>query len=153
MLNLFHTENFNEVIISTGTATKTEIDALKNLLDLNKSVVMHCVSSYPCNIDNANLNRLNYLKQNFPQIGYSDHVSGIQAAIYSLAYKPKYIEKHFTTDKNLPGRDNKFAIIPSEMKSLAENIELHKKATTDHGIDYQEIEKGSREHYRGRFNN
>ena len=146
-------ENFDEVIVSTGTATKEEIDNLKNLLDLDKSVVMHCVSSYPCKIDNANLNRLKYLKQNFPQIGYSDHVSGIQASIFSLSYMPKYIEKHFTTDKGLPGRDNKFAITPDELNELSENIQQYLKATTDHGIDYQEIEESSRKYYRGRFNN
>ena len=148
----FCDNNFEELIVSTGTATKEEIDDLKDLIDTSKTTVMHCVSSYPCDIKNANLPRLKYLQESFPNVGYSDHVCGIDASVYSLKYDLKYIEKHFTTDHNLPGRDNKFAILPEELKSLTDHISKNQAACTDHGINYQKIETSAREDYRGRFN-
>ena len=78
---------------------------------------MHCVSSYPCSIKQANLPRIDYLNTLFKQVGYSDHVPGINASIYSLKFSPVFIEKHFTLDHELPGRDNKFAILPDEMSA------------------------------------
>ena len=144
--------NFQELIVSTGTATKEEIDDLNKLIDTSKTTIMHCVSSYPCDIQNANLPRLTYLRESFPHIGYSDHVCGIDASLYSLEYNLNYIEKHFTTDHELPGRDNKFAILPEEMKTLTDHIDKRGKAFTDHGINYQLIESSARQDYRGRFN-
>ena len=70
----------------------------------------------------------------------------------SLQFSPSYIEKHFTVDHNLPGRDNKFAVLPEEFKSLYEFILLRNQAMTDHGIDFQDSEQSSRDFYRGRFN-
>ena len=148
----FCDQNFEELIISTGTATKSEIDQISNLVDIKKSTIMHCVSSYPCGIENANLSRINYLLSKFPSVGYSDHVSGVDASIYALQYPLKYIEKHFTVDHELPGRDNKFAILPSELKRLTNHIQQRSKAFQDLGIDYQKIELSSRTEYRGRFN-
>ena len=93
---------FSEVIISTGTATKDEIDNLKQLINQEKTIVMHCVSSYPCTSSIANLPRLNYLKENFLRVGYSDHTQGINVACISLNYQVEFIEKHFTINNDLP---------------------------------------------------
>jgi len=148
----FCDSNFEELIVSTGTANVEEINELTKVLDIQKTTVMHCVSSYPCGINQSNLPRINYLKKLFPNVGYSDHVFGISASIYALEFGLKYIEKHFTVDHELPGRDNKFAILPDELKQLNIHIKEREEAFLDHGIDFQEIEKGARSDYRGRFN-
>ena len=57
-----------------------------------------------------------------------------------------------TLDKNLPGRDNKFAILPDEFIELKE---FHRKLLLSNefkGLDYQECELDTRINYRGRFN-
>lgn len=146
-------DNFLEVIISTGTATKEEILKLPSLIDNSKTTIMHCVSSYPCEIANANLKRIEFLSTIFQNVGYSDHVTGIDASIYAMKYPLNYIEKHFTLDHELPGRDNKFAILPEELKSLSSHIDANNLAHIDHGINFQSIEGSSRSEYRGRFNN
>ena len=143
--------NFSEVIISTGTATKKEIDNLKELINVEKTIVMHCVSSYPCTSSIANLPRLNYLKENFLRVGYSDHTQGINVACISLNYNIEYIEKHFTINNDLPGRDNKFAILPDEMKNLNQFIDVFAKSNKFLGVDFQPEENDSRENYRSRF--
>ena len=70
----------------------------------------------------------------------------------SLGYGVQYIEKHFTIDNDLPGRDNKFAILPDDMKRLSEYIGIANKVMESKGQDYQECELDSRENYTGRFN-
>lgn len=144
---------FSEIIISTGTATKEEIDDLKQIVNLERTVVMHCVSSYPCTSSIANLPRIKYLQDNFPRVGYSDHTQGIDVARASINYKVEYIEKHFTIDNSLPGRDNKFAILPQDIKDLNNYINIFSEANNFHGIDFQPEEKDSRENYRSRFDN
>jgi len=148
----FSSTNFERVFISTGTATAQEIKDLLNIVDINSTTIMHCVSSYPCPIELINLPRINYLKSLFSSVGFSDHTSGIDAAVFSLSYGVDVIEKHFTVDHELPGRDNKFAILPEELKSLSSQIINFNKATSDHGIDYQQSETETRSLYRGRFN-
>jgi N,N'-diacetyllegionaminate synthase len=148
----FALDNFETVIVSTGTATKLEIEKLKNYTSHPDFHVMHCVSSYPCDISRINLPRIAFLKQHFPNVGFSDHTSDSKASQMSLQFSPSYIEKHFTVDHNLPGRDNKFAVLPEEFKSLYEFILLRNQAMTDHGIDFQDSEQSSRDFYRGRFN-
>ena len=112
---------------------------------------MHCVSSYPCESRNANLPRINELKKFFKHVGFSDHTQGINVSCASLEYGVEFIEKHFTTDHNLPGRDNKFALLPSEFLKLNQFQNDRNKANQFLGIDYQPIELDSRENYRRRF--
>ena len=44
---------------------------------------------------------------------------GIEDAIYALANNAVMIEKHFTTNRNLQGRDNKFSLNEKEMLEIA----------------------------------
>jgi len=145
--------NFKRIFISTGTATKEEILKVKDFF-INwegKLIVMHCVSAYPCKPERINLPRISHLKNYFKYVGFSDHTQGIKSTISSISFDPVFIEKHFTIDHNLPGRDNKFAILPTEMKFLTEFISDRERNLIDLGIDYQDIEESSRKYYRGRF--
>jgi len=141
--------NFDKLLISTGTSNFHEIGV--NILIHSNFVLLHCVSSYPCNFDIVNLPRINDLKGLSDSVGFSDHTQGIEAAVISLGYGVDYIEKHFTIDNDLPGRDNKFAILPDEMKMLSRYIDISDKVMSSKGCDYQECETDSRENYTGRF--
>tara|TARA_B100000212_G_scaffold198344_1_gene149636 strand:- start:1199 stop:2008 length:810 start_codon:yes stop_codon:yes gene_type:complete len=146
--------NFSTIFISTGTANKKEIENLYKFFNnwQGNLIVMHCVSAYPCDSKTINLPRINHLRDYFENVGFSDHTQGIYSSISSISLKPKAIEKHFTTNHDLPGRDNKFAILPEEMKELSKFIDIFENSMHDHGIDFQDIEIQSREEYRGRFN-
>ena len=153
-LLIYCKENFATIYVSTGTATTEEINDLSELFSNwnGKLIVMHCVSAYPCDASQINLPRIDHLKKLFPLVGFSDHTQGVLSSMASIDLLPEAIEKHFTLDHSLPGRDNKFAILPDELNLLSEYIELRIKSMIDHGIDYQEIENSSRNSYRGRFN-
>jgi len=141
--------NFNKLLISTGTSNWNEVRV--NTSHLPNVTLLHCVSSYPCDFDIVNLPRIHDLKSLSNSVGFSDHTQGIEASVLSLGYGVDYIEKHFTIDNDLPGRDNKFAILPNEMKRLSEYIKIANKAMDSKGQDYQDCETDSRENYTGRF--
>ena len=78
-------------------------------------------------------------------------MQGVESAKVAIGFGATVIEKHFTIDNDLPGRENKFAILPHELKDLSDFIELREKMMIEHGEDYQECELDSRKNYTGRF--
>ncbi len=145
------TKNFENIIISTGTSTFKEIlNSCKNI-PKKKLSILHCVSSYPCKFSNINLPKIIELRKKFKNVGLSDHTEGIKAAVLSLKYEPIFIEKHFTIDKSLPGRDNKFAILPNELKLLKNYIKTNNEINKFKGKDYLNCEIEARKVYSGRW--
>ena len=71
--------SFNKpIIMSTGASTIEEIDNAINVIIANgnsKIILMACTLSYPTKFEDANLSRIQTLKQNYPNfmIGMSDH--------------------------------------------------------------------------------
>ena len=102
---------------------------------------MHCVSAYPCNLENINFPRLEKLKTMSKEIGYSGHYSGVDDAFAAITLGACYIEKHFTTNKELPGRDNKFAILPDDFATISKYRDSYLKMNLDKGLDLQECER------------
>ena len=149
----FCSENFDHIFFSAGASTEEDVLSAHNLLkDGNASyTLMHCVSSYPCSDENANLPRINWLKGLHDDIGFSDHTGSTIIPSAAVAQGVSVIEKHFTTDKNLPGRDNKFALNADEFYEMSVNIRNVERAMIDHGINFQEIERDTVENYRGRW--
>ncbi len=115
----FCDKKFKKIFFSTGAASIAEIKkSIALIKNKKKTHVMHCVSSYPCEDRIVNLERINELKKITKNIGLSDHTPDILSSLFSLPYGVNVIEKHFTIDNKLPGRDNKFAILPDEMSKL-----------------------------------
>ena len=115
---------------------------------------MHCVSSYPLNNENANLKRISYLKLlTKHKVGYSDHTESLIAPSAALALGAIAIEKHFTTDNNLPGRDNKFALNSENFLKMISNCKETEQLLKWKGVSYQEIESDIVNNYRGRWDN
>jgi N-acetylneuraminate synthase len=53
-------------------------------------------------------------------IGFSDHSIGFSIPLASVALGACIIEKHFTTDKNLPGWDHEISADPKELAVICE---------------------------------
>jgi sialic acid synthase SpsE len=146
---------FDKVIISTGACNENElIDVAKACASFSgELVVMHCVSSYPCAPEVMNLSRLNSLKALFPNavLGLSDHTSSTLIPAISAAFGVQVVEKHFTTDHELPGRDNKFALLPSQFSEMALNFNMALQACIYRGMNAQDSEQDIMKNYRGRW--
>jgi sialic acid synthase SpsE len=84
-------------------------------------------------------------------VGYSDHIQGVESAKVAIGEGARVIEKHFTTNNDLPGRDNKFAVLPHELKDLTDYIKMREEMFISHGDDFQQSELDSRNNYTGRF--
>jgi len=145
-------KNFNRIFMSTGTSKFDEIKQSIGLIDMAELFVMHCVSMYPCNYENANIEKMKKIMTIHDLVGYSDHIQGSDSAKIAISEGAVVIEKHFTLDNELPGRDNKFAILPNQMKDIADYILKYNKMLINHGIDFQSGEEDSRNNYKGRFN-
>jgi len=117
-----------KVLLSTGMSTINEID--KTLFLLKKfglkkknTIIMHCNSSYPTSINDANLNIIKTLKQRYQlEVGYSDHTEGVIAPLLAVTLGAKFIEKHFTLSKSLKGPDHFFSLTPSEFTLMVKDI-------------------------------
>jgi sialic acid synthase SpsE len=132
-------ENFTDVFMSTGTSNFEEI--LNSLEYFNKAriTLLHCVSVYPGSYKIANLPKMLRLMEVHPHVGYSDHIEGVESAKIAILKGATVIEKHFTTDKELPGRDNKFAILPAELLELFNFISYINDMMMDHGDGFNEL--------------
>ena len=53
-------------------------------------------------------------------MGFSDHTIGFSISLASVVLGARVIEKHFTTDKNLPGWDHEISADPHEMKIICQ---------------------------------
>ena len=146
-------EKFDEVIISAGAATWEEIIFLKKNITFKKAIILHCVSSYPANSNIINMPKLLKLKEEFNQVGYSGHFQGIDDALVAICLGAVFVEKHFTIDNDLPGRDNKFAILPSDLKKISNFRNSFQEMMIDKGLDLQQNEEDIYNNYRGRWSN
>ena len=115
-------------ILSTGMATLGEIEEAVGIfrkLGNEQVILLHCVSNYPCSHSSLNLRAMRTLHQAFSlPVGYSDHSVGPLAATLSIALGAVLIEKHFTTDKSLPGPDQAASSSPQEFKELVDQVRL-----------------------------
>ena len=142
---------YKQIFISTGATKLKEIESLAKNFQGNNFVLFHCVSSYPTPAKNVNLPRIEFLRKYFNRVGYSGHFKGINDAIAALKYKPEFIEKHFTIDNNLPGRDNQFSILPHQMKILSDYRNDLDDMNYDRGPEMQDIEQDVHNNMRQRW--
>ena len=110
------------IIVSTGMSDMTEMSAaVETVLKAGNPnlIVLHCVSSYPCPPQSANLPMIKKIRQTFDTVtGYSDHTSGIDIALASAVLGASVIEKHFTLDRRMDGPDQNFSIVENELSQL-----------------------------------
>ena len=144
-------KEFEQVYVSTGAMKFHELELLKKYKSEKNFIPLHCVSIYPLKEKNANFHKFEYLKDNFDKVGYSGHCKGIADALFALANNAFCVEKHFTIDNNLDGRDNKFAITPDELNYLCKFENDIKEFKINLGLDLQEDEKEVFQNYRGRW--
>lgn len=120
------------IYLSVGASYLSEVEqAVRTIRETgnDKIALLHCVLSYPCKNEDANLNIISTLKNVFPdiEIGYSDHtLPDDTMTILTTAYLlgADIIEKHFTLDKSLPGNDHYHAGDPEDFKKAISNFEL-----------------------------
>jgi len=122
-------DNFETLIISTGMSNEKEIEECVAVC--NPDVIMHTNSTYPCPVEELNLNYIHWLKNKWvgKEIGYSGHEYGLVTTFASVAMGAKWIERHVTLDRSMWGSDQSSSIEPSGLIKLVKGIRDIEKAT------------------------
>jgi N-acetylneuraminate synthase len=101
-------EEGKHTFISTGMSTLEEITAA---VEIFRSAgcpfeLMHCNSTYPMNVKDANLAVMVTLRQQFGcNIGYSGHEVGLIVSCTAVALGATSLERHITLDRAMYGSD------------------------------------------------
>ncbi len=123
------------IILSTGIAEKEDIDlAVSTIQDEGNSeiILLQCTSSYPAPLDQANLNLITQLKNDYNLItGLSDHTLGYLCPVIAVTLGARLIEKHFILDKSIGGPDSSFSLDKNEFKLMIDKIRNTEKALGD----------------------
>lgn len=109
----FVTDNFDDVIISTGMHNKQEIRQLRAFIRHKPHVrLLYCVSKYPTFMSDINFDDMLFFD------GFSDHTQNLDASKKAMDLGMDIIERHYTLGKELPGRDHKLSSTPDEFREL-----------------------------------
>ncbi len=127
-------ETKKPVIISTGMASMEDIEDAVNILgkDRQDIIILQCISQYPADLERVNLKVMKTLREKFGKItGYSDHTTGIIAALTASILGAAVIEKHITLNKAMKGSDHAGSAEKDEFAKLIKYIKDAQKTIGD----------------------
>ena len=121
------------VIASTGMATEREVaDAVEWLAAASGLLLLHCVSSYPAPVEQANLRAIETLRRRFGvPVGWSDHTVGATTAVAAVALGAAALEKHVTRDRARPGPDHAASADEAAMRDYVAQARAAQSALGD----------------------
>jgi N-acetylneuraminate synthase len=135
------------IIMSTGMASEQEIEeAIQTAHEAGCEglLLLHCVSSYPAPMDQANLRQIPNLAQRFGiAVGLSDHTLGTTASVTAVALGACAIEKHFTLSRADKGPDSEFSLEPDELERLCRDTHDAWSALGREGFERPQAEAGN----------
>ena len=108
-----YAQEHGDVLVSTGMLDGEEF------YDLPLDVIpMKCVSAYPAEPEDANLNTLHTWRRSMIEFGISDHTRGFGVSVAAVALGATWVEKHFNLDGE--GPDGDFSMTPRQFEIMAE---------------------------------
>lgn len=136
------------MIMSTGMASELEIEEAVTTAresGCKELVLLHCISSYPAPMEQANLKQIIELERRFNTVpGLSDHTLGTTASVAAVALGACVIEKHFTLSRADKGADSEFSIEPAELERLCKDTRDAWSALGKTGYERQQAEEASK---------
>ena len=112
--------------ISTGMSKKDDIDNAVEIFKKNNCSfeLMHCVSTYPMKVEDANLLTINQMKKEYNcDVGYSGHENGVAVSLAALMQEISSLERHITLDRTMYGSDQAASLELAGMKNLSDSID------------------------------
>ena len=112
--------------ISTGMSSLEDIKNAVKIFEeeLCSFELMHCVSTYPMKVQDANLSTIDQLKKEFNcKVGYSGHENGVVVSLAAFMIGISSLERHITLDRAMYGSDQAASLEPSGVKFLSESLE------------------------------
>jgi sialic acid synthase len=120
------------ILVSTGMADMDDVHKGVEAVSSHgaKPVIMQCVSTYPAEFEDINLNVLRTYRKEFPEcvIGYSGHEKGIAIPVAAVALGARIVERHFTLDRTMKGGDHSASLEPQGFSKMVRDIRATEKA-------------------------
>ncbi|MFZ4559430.1 MAG: pseudaminic acid synthase [Saprospiraceae bacterium] len=136
------------IIMSTGMASEAEIaEAVETARQsgCRDLVLLHCISSYPTPINQANIRQVAELGRRFNVVpGLSDHTLGTTASVVAVSLGACVIEKHFTFSRADKGPDSDFSMEPEELTRLCQETYDAWQALGQASFERQPVEAASK---------
>ena len=121
--------------ISTGMSTMNEIENAVKIFKKYKCdfELMHSHSSYPMNVEEANLKVIQTLQKKFKcKVGYSGHESGSYLLCISAVHLgATSIERHLTLDRAMYGSDQAASLGPEGIYRMVRDVRTIDKILGD----------------------
>jgi N-acetylneuraminate synthase len=117
--------------ISTGMTEYKQID---HAIEIFKKAncpfeLMHCISTYPMEDEDANLNCIKTLQGRYKcNVGYSGHEVGLAVSYAAAALGITSLERHITLDRAMYGSDQAASVEPAGFRQLVGAIRKIEKA-------------------------
>tara|TARA_Y100000996_G_C22506481_1_gene636630 strand:+ start:593 stop:1426 length:834 start_codon:yes stop_codon:yes gene_type:complete len=111
--------------ISTGLSSIEDIEKAVKIFRENNCPfeLMHCVSTYPMKVSDANLKTIVTLREKFKcKVGYSGHETGLTVSLAAAALGASSIERHITLDRAMYGSDQAASLSPPGLKKLVPEV-------------------------------
>ena len=128
-------------IASVGMCNFEQITQCYDIFKKNECplMFMHCTSSYPCPIEDKNLNVIKVLKNLYDtEIGFSGHGIGIEGTVGAISLDSRVIEKHVTLSRKMSGPDQAASLEFDELKEL---IKISNNVIKAMGSPFKKLEK------------
>ncbi|MFC2155869.1 N-acetylneuraminate synthase family protein [Acidobacteriota bacterium] len=136
------------IILSTGMHYLGEIETAVNTIrnqGNRQLALLHCVSNYPPQPEDVNLNNITMLQKTFQlPVGLSNHHPENFMDVAAVALGACIIEKHITLDRSMKGPDHPFALDPPAMRDLVKKVRDTEKALGSYKRVLSEAELASR---------
>lgn len=121
-----------KTFISTGMSTIEEIDAVAEIFNATGCPfeLMHCNSTYPMAVEDANLLCIPMLRDRYNvDVGYSGHESSlVTVCVAAVALGATSLERHVTLDRTMYGSDQAASIETKALRSLTSAVRAIPKA-------------------------
>ena len=121
--------------ISTGMSSLKDIENAIKIFKKYKCPfeLMHCHSSYPMPLEEANLRVINTLQKKFHcNIGYSGHeVGAYDVCIPAVVLGATSIERHVTLDRTMYGSDQAASLEPDGLRRMVNDVRQVEKILGD----------------------
>ncbi|MDC3126701.1 pseudaminic acid synthase [Candidatus Pelagibacter sp.] len=130
-------ETKKPLIFSTGISNYSEIKKMNKFIKslTNNYALLHCVSSYPANAEDYNLNLIKKMKKDFKVvIGISDHTDSNIVGILGTFLGAKIFEKHVKLDEDIKSADSDFSLPVSKLEDYIKSINSSWKLASKKGI-------------------
>lgn len=129
--------------ISTGMSTVDMIDHAVGVFRKANCPfeLMHCISTYPMDDTDANLNCIKSLKDRYKcKVGYSGHEVGLAVSYAAAALGISSLERHITLDRAMYGSDQAASVEIAGLRALVGAVRKIEKAMGDGALGITEKE-------------